>query len=76
MKISIETKLRFYKNEDRELFIKQMRIYSGLVKYGIKCLKPQNNAKKEVYKILTEKFPNLPARAVTIAVEQDISAYH
>lgn len=72
--MSLETKLNFETPEDRKTVINAMRKYSMLVRYGIKTLKPNNEHKKETYKILTEKFPNLPARTVSLAVQSDITA--
>lgn len=74
MKVSLEVKLDFESRDDRKLLIDAMRKYSALVKYGIKCLKPQNEAKKNVYKVLNEKFPELPARTISLAVQEDVSA--
>lgn len=74
MKICLEAKLSFNSKQDRDVVIKAMREYSALVKYGIKCLKPQNDGKKQTYKVLTEKFSQIPSRTVNLAVEQDIAA--
>lgn len=74
MKICLEAKLEFTSNQDRQIVIDAMKCYSALVRYGIKCLKPQNEEKKQTYKTLTEKFSSLPARTISLAVEQDISA--
>jgi transposase len=50
-----------------------MYLYTAMVKYGIKTLKPKPEQQKETYKILTEKFEKLPARTITIAVHSDIA---
>jgi len=74
LKISLETKLNFESPEDRKTLIDAMHKYSALVRYGIKTLKPQLEQKKETYQILTEKFPDLPARTISLVIKEDISA--
>ena len=71
--ISLETKLSFDNPEDKKELTKAMYLYTAMVKYGIKTLKPKPEQQKETYKILTEKFEKLPARTITIAVHSDIA---
>lgn len=72
--MSLEVKLRFDSADDRKAVVDAMCEYSRLVKYGIKCLKPNSDNKKQVYHVLTGKFASTPARTVSIAVEEDIAA--
>jgi hypothetical protein len=74
MKISIECKLRFKNPEDKIRLIKAMYDYQAIVRYGIKCLRPDQEAKKKVYAVLNEKFPTLPARTISLATQEDIAA--
>jgi len=74
MKICLEAKLSFNSKQDRDIVIKAMKEYSALVKYGIKCLRPQISDRTHAYKVLTEKFAQVPTRTVNLAVEEDICA--
>jgi len=74
LKVSLETKLNFENTNDKKQLILAMYNYTALVKYGIKCLKPQPEDTKDVYAILTEKFSKLPARTIALAIHSDISA--
>jgi len=74
MQVSIECKLRFKSPEEKQVFLEAMYEYRSLVKYGVKCLRPTLEAKKAVYKILNEKFLELPARTIALALEEDITA--
>jgi hypothetical protein len=74
MHVCLEVKVHFDTREEKLEVINAMRLYSTLVKYGIKCLRPQLQDKKNVYGLLTAKFPQVPARAVSLAVQGDIVA--